>query len=128
MNQYDSMITRQRKWMFYLLSLLVVGAGFTPYPRIFLGLLLGTVISFYNLWLMQRKINQLGLATIQNRQMRGIGTFTRLASGAAAALIALRFEEYFHLIAVIIGLMTAYVVIMIDFALLKSRDLHKEEG
>ncbi|QDP41664.1 ATP synthase subunit I [Radiobacillus deserti] len=128
MNEYQRMITRQRKWMFYLLSLLVLGAGFTPYPRIFLGLLLGTVISFYNLWLMQRKINQLGLATIQNRRMQGIGTFTRLASGAAAVLIALRFEEYFHLIAVIIGLMTAYVVIMIDFVLLKSRDLHKEEG
>ncbi|WP_077623445.1 ATP synthase subunit I [Sediminibacillus massiliensis] len=122
MQQYEKMITRQKKWMFYLLALLVLGAGFTPYPRIFLGLLLGTVISFYNLWLMQRKIKQFGQAVVEQRSTRGIGTFTRLASAAAAVLIALQFEEYFHLISVIIGLMTAYVVIMIDFLLFKSQD------
>jgi ATP synthase protein I len=120
--QYQRMITRQRKWMFYLLAVLVLGAGFTPYLRIFLGLLLGTVLSFYNLWLMQRKIDQFGQASAEQRSTRGIGTFTRLASAALAVLIALRYEEYFHLISVIIGLMTAYIVIMIDFFLFRSRD------
>ncbi|WP_226036304.1 ATP synthase subunit I [Aquibacillus saliphilus] len=121
--QYDNMITRQRKWMFYLLAAIVLGAGLTPYPRIFLGLLLGAVLSFYNLWLMQRKINQFGQAVAGNRSYRGgIGTFTRLATAALAVLIALRFEEQFHLMAVIIGLVAHYFVIMIDFALFKSRD------
>ncbi|WP_026570772.1 MULTISPECIES: ATP synthase subunit I [Sediminibacillus] len=122
MQQYEYMITRQRKWMFYLLALLVLGSAFTPYPRIFLGLLLGTVIGFYNLWLMQRKIQQLGKAAAEQRSTKGIGTFSRLAAAAAAVLIALQFEEYFHLIGVLIGLMTVYVVIMIDFAIFRVKD------
>lgn len=122
MQQYESMIRRQRKWMFYLLAILVIGAGFTPYPRVFLGLFLGTALSFYNLWLMQRKINQLGKASAEKRSSQGIGTFTRLASAVLAVWIALRFTEYFHLIAVVIGLMTAYIVIMIDFMLFRSKD------
>jgi ATP synthase protein I len=32
-----------------------------------------------------------------------------------AVLIALQFPEYFHLFSVVIGLMTMYVVIMIDY-------------
>ncbi|SDK15205.1 ATP synthase subunit I [Sediminibacillus albus] len=122
MQQYEHMVTRQRRWMLFLLALLVLGAGFTPYPRIFLGLLLGTVISFYNLWLMQRKIMQLGQAAVEQRSTRGIGSFSRLAAAAAAVLIALQFEEYFHIIGVLIGLMTSYVVIMIDFALFRLKD------
>lgn len=122
MQQYESMITRQRKWMFYLLALFVLGAGFTSYPSIFLGLLLGTVISFYNLWLMQRKIEQFGQAVAKQQTTRGIGTFSRLAAAAIAVIVALQFEEFFHMIAVIIGLMTAYVVIMIDFLFFRSKD------
>ncbi|MRH43965.1 ATP synthase subunit I [Aquibacillus halophilus] len=120
--QYDNMITRQRKWMFYLLAVIVLGAGLTPYPRIFLGLLLGASLSFYNLWLMQRKIKQFGQAIVENRSAKGIGSFTRLATAALAVLIALRFEEHFHLMAVIIGLVAYYFVIMMDFALFRSRD------
>ncbi|KAB8126707.1 ATP synthase subunit I [Gracilibacillus oryzae] len=121
MDQYKKMITRQRKWMFYLLALFVLGWGFTPYPSIFLGLLLGTTLSFYNLWVMQRKINRFGEAVSEGRGASGIGTFTRLATAALAVLIAMRYEEYFHFIAVIMGLMTTYVVIMIDFALFNNK-------
>ncbi|WP_066189005.1 MULTISPECIES: ATP synthase subunit I [Gracilibacillus] len=117
MNQYKQMITRQRKWMFYLLALFVLGWGFTPYTRIFLGLLLGTALSFYSLWTMQRKIDRFGQAVAQENRATGIGTFTRLATAALAVIIAMRFEEQFHLMSVILGLMTTYVVIMIDFAI-----------
>lgn len=115
MSNYKSMIARQRKWMLYLLAAFVLGAGFTPYPHIFLGLLLGSSVSFYNLWLLQRKINVFGEAVAEKRTMRGIGTFSRLAAAALAVLITLRFEDKFHLIAVVIGLATSYVVIMVDF-------------
>lgn len=122
MQYYERMISRQRKWMFYLLALLLLGAGLTPFLRIFLGLLLGTILSFYNLWLMQRKIDQLGKASTEQRTSQGIGTFTRLASAVLAVLVALQYPEYFHLISVVIGLMTAYLVIMIDFILARPKD------
>ncbi len=38
MSYYENMVSRQRKWMFYLLAAFMLGAGFTPYPHIFLGL------------------------------------------------------------------------------------------
>ncbi|WJE15393.1 ATP synthase subunit I [Halobacillus sp. ACCC02827] len=120
MQTYQHMIARQRKWMFYLLALFVLGWGVTPWPSIFLGLLLGSALSFYNLWLMQRKIRMLGEASAENRKVGGIGTFTRLASGALAVVIALQFEENFHLISVVLGLMAAYIVILIDYLFHKS--------
>ncbi|SDJ28400.1 ATP synthase subunit I [Salimicrobium halophilum] len=127
MKDYDVMATRQRKWMFYLLALLVLLWGLTPWKAFFLGTLLGSVLSFYNLWLMQRKMKQLGEAAAANRTMKGIGTFTRLASGALAVVIALQFEEYFHLIGVVLGLMAATVVIFIDAFINSSKDSTMEE-
>ncbi|ASF40889.1 MULTISPECIES: ATP synthase subunit I [Halobacillus] len=120
MKHYQQMMARQRKWMLYLLALLVLGWGLTPWEPIFLGLLLGSALSFYNLWLMQRKIRKLGEASAENKSVRGIGTFTRLASGALAVVIALQFEEHIHLISVVLGLMAAYIVIFIDYLFNKS--------
>ncbi|PBB06410.1 ATP synthase subunit I [Salimicrobium humidisoli] len=127
MKDFDVMATRQRKWMFYLLALLVLAYGLTPWKAFFLGTLLGGVLSFYNLWLMQRKMKQLGESAAANKSMKGIGTFTRLASGALAVVIALQFEEYFHLIGVVSGLMTATVVIFIDAFINSSKDSKMEE-
>ncbi|WP_036779989.1 ATP synthase subunit I [Pontibacillus chungwhensis] len=120
--QFQQMITRQRKWMLYLLALIVLGAGFTDYQVIFLSLLLGSVISFFNLWLMQRKIDHMGQAASENRTVRTLGTFSRFAAAGLAILIALQYSQHFHLIAVVIGLMTTYVVIMIEFLISRFRD------
>lgn len=120
--QYNTMVTRQRKWMIYLLALFVLGWGFLPYKDVFLGLILGTVLSFFNLWLMQRKINQMGQAAEENRTARAFGTFSRMAAAGLAILIALRFHQHFHLIAVVLGLMTTYVVIMIEFLFSRFKD------
>ncbi|WP_430790197.1 ATP synthase subunit I [Virgibacillus flavescens] len=122
MKQYENMIARQRMWMLYLLAFLVLGAGFTPYLRIFLGLLLGTGISFYNLWILQKKIYDFGEAVVKKQSTKSLGTVSRFAAVALAVVIALRFEEYFHSVAVIIGLMTSYIVIMIDFMVYRSKD------
>ncbi|MBP1948859.1 ATP synthase subunit I [Virgibacillus litoralis] len=122
MSNYQNMATRQRKWMFYLLAILVLGAGFTPYQSIFLGLLLGSIVSFYNLWLLQRKTNDFAESVEKNQSARGLGTVSRLAAVALAVIIALRFEEHFHIIAVLIGLMTSYLVIIIDFVMFKSKE------
>lgn len=122
MQQYVKMVTRQRKWMLYLLALLVLGAGFTPYLSIFLGLLLGTVVSFYNLWILQKKVYDFGEAVANKQSAKGLGTVSRLAAVAFAVIITLRFEDYFHVIAVIIGLMTSYIVIIIDFMVFRFKD------
>lgn len=122
MSQYENMIRRQRKWMFYLLAILILGAGLTPFTSIFLGLLLGSVVSFYNLYLLQKKIVDFTEAVATKQIARGLGTVSRFAAAALVVIVALRFEDHFHVIAVLIGLMTSYLVIMIDFALFNTKN------
>lgn len=115
MYRYNNLWTRSRKYILYLLAGYVLGWGFTPYQTIFLGLILGTSFSLYNLWLLIRKSKQFQKAMEEGRAARSIGTISRMAAAGLAVLIALQFPEYFHLFSVIIGLMTMYVVIMIDY-------------
>ncbi|MCP3027579.1 ATP synthase subunit I [Halobacillus sp. A5] len=122
MEEYQQMTARQRKWMFYLLAILVLGWGVTPWQPVFLGLLLGSIISFYNLWLMQKKIKKFGEPSTKDKPQRGLGTITRMATAALAVVVTLQFEEHFHLISVVLGLMTAYFVILIDYLFNKATD------
>jgi ATP synthase protein I len=115
MPEFQTMFSRQRKWMFFLLSFYVLGWGFTSQQSIFLGLILGTSLSLFNLWLMARKIDKFGQAAAEGRTVRSLGSFSRMATGALAIVITMRYPEEFHLISVVIGLMTSYIVIMIDF-------------
>src|SRR5699024_11070051 len=114
MSNYKRMTVRQRKWMIYLLAILVLGIGCTPYTQVFSGLLLGAAASFYNLWLLHKKIADFTDASVK-KQRSGIGTISRFATAALAIMIAIYFEEHFHLLAVVIGLMTSYVIVMLDF-------------
>ncbi|MBS4190087.1 ATP synthase subunit I [Bacillus sp. FJAT-49705] len=117
MSDLKTMYVRLRKYIFLLLSFYVLGWGFTSYQSIFLGLILGTVMSLYNLWLMTRKTEQFGAAVEKGEKVRSLGTASRMATAVLAVMIAMKFPEHFHLISVVIGLMTSYIVIMIDFFL-----------
>lgn len=115
MPEIHVMFSRQRRWMFFLLSIYVLGWGFTSYQSIFLGLIFGTCLSLFNLWLMVRKTVKFGESIEQGRKVRGLGSFSRFATAALAVVVSMRYPEQLHLISVVIGLMTAYIVIMIDF-------------
>ena len=117
MPEFKLMYIRQRKYMFFLLSFYVLGWGFTSYQTIFLGLILGTSLSLFNLWLIMRRIERFGEAVVSGRKVGSLGTASRMASAILAVMIALRFPEKVHLISVVFGLMTAYIVIMIDYFL-----------
>nr|WP_263324165.1 ATP synthase subunit I [Neobacillus sp. Marseille-Q6967] len=125
MLDFNTMFARQRKWMFFLLSFYVLGWGFTSYQSIFLGLILGTSLSLFNLWLMARKIDKFGQAAVEGRTIRSLGSFSRMATGALAVVITMRYPDHLHLISVIIGLMTSYIVIMIDFFIHHLKNLDK---
>ena len=112
MSNYRTMAKRQRKWMLLLLAIVIILSLTLPYKHFFQGMLIG-VISFYNLWLLQRKTDILGEAAERDGSRKGIGTVSRLAAAALGALIAIRYD--FSIIGFIIGLMAAYPVIMIDY-------------
>ena len=106
---------RYTRSIFYLLSIFFLGWGFTPYPSIFLGLILGTSLSLFNLWLIRKRMERFDRALEEGGKVRSLGTFSRMASAGVAILIALEFPEFIHLISTVIGLMMVYIVIMIDY-------------
>lgn len=114
MKEYQQVFMRQLKILINLLAIYSVGWGFTPYKSVFLGLLLGTVLSVYLLWGMYSKVKRFGNAISEKRRTGSLGTLQRMAVAVLAALIATRYPETFHLYSVILGLMTFYIVIMID--------------
>jgi ATP synthase protein I len=126
MPELQLMFARQRRWMFSLLSIYVLGWGFTSYQSIFLGLVLGTSLSLFNLWLMVRKMDKFGAAVSQGKKVRSLGSFSRFATAALAVMIAMRYPEHFSLITMVIGLMTSYIVIIIDFFYFTALKIHKK--
>ncbi|HLR66920.1 MAG TPA: ATP synthase subunit I [Virgibacillus sp.] len=113
MTEYQEMAKRQRVWMLFILVFFIVLAVIMPQKDLFAGIILGVVISFYNLWLLQRKINAQGEAAASVGKRKGLGMISRFAAAALGALLALRME--LSLVGYIIGLMTAYPVIVIDY-------------
>lgn len=124
MSNYRTMAKRQRKWMLLLLAIVIILSLTLPYEHFFQGMLIGVAISFYNLWLLQRKTDILGEAAERDGSRKGIGTVSRLAAAALGALIAIRYD--FSIIGYIIGLMAVYPVIMIDFILFNRNNESKE--
>lgn len=115
MPEFIEMYNRQRKWILYLLSIYVLGWGFTAHQSVFLGLILGTVFSFIILQLLVRRMKRFDKAVDQGKKVRSLGSLSRLAVAAIAILIALRWPDYFQTVSVVLGLMTTYIVIMIDY-------------
>ena len=117
MPELQHSIKRQRKYLFYLLAIFVLGWGFTSAQDVYAGLILGTALSLYNHWIIGRRIGRFRKAVEDGRKIPSLGTILRMGSAALAATIALQNPDQFHLISTVIGLMTAYAVIMIDFGI-----------
>nr|WP_295973226.1 ATP synthase subunit I [uncultured Bacillus sp.] len=132
MSELSEMYARQRKYIYFLLAILVLGWGFTDYQTIFLGLILGTVISLFNLWHLARRTEKFGEAVSKGKggKKRSLGMFTRMAAAILGVIIAMEFPEYFHVLSVVFGLMAAYIVIMIDsfFQLFKIHKQQRKRG
>ncbi|PLS18340.1 ATP synthase subunit [Bacillus sp. M6-12] len=115
MPDLEAMFIRQRKYIMYMLSFYLLCAGITPYKTVFLGLVLGTAISLFNFWSMVQKNRKFSEAVAAGKKVKSLGMVTRLSMGALAAVIALRYPDQFHMVSVVVGLMTSYLVIMIDY-------------
>lgn len=93
----------------------MLGWGFTSYKTVFLGLILGTCFSFLNIWLLTKKTEKFDKAFDKGKKMKSLGSLQRMATAAIAVIIAMRWPNYFHVVSVVMGLMTSYIVIMIDY-------------
>lgn len=110
-----TIFNRLRRHIFFLLAFYVLLWGFTPYKAVFLGLTLGTSLSLFNMWLLVKRMDRFSSAIDEGKPLRSLGTVSRMATAVLAVLIALKFPEHLNIYSVIVGLMTSYIVIMIDF-------------
>ncbi|MDN4524796.1 ATP synthase subunit I [Fictibacillus fluitans] len=114
MTEYTTTYRRYIKLTLFMLSFFVLGYGVTSYQSIFLGLSFGTLFSLYNLWSMYSRIERLGQAVINQQKVRTMGSLSRLLVGGLAVLIAMRYPQFFNLLSVVIGLMSVYIIMLID--------------
>ena len=114
MDEYDKMVKDQRKWMLIFLVILVIGLGVLPYKQFVLGLLLGGVVSAFNIWLLQRRVKKFGEAIEKGKSVLGLGTFTRMVTSISAIAVAVKFDQLFHVYATLIGLASSYIIMMIE--------------
>lgn len=115
MSEINQMFHRQRRYMYVLLAVYVLGWGFTSFKSIFAGLALGTAFSFMILLLLAKRAQSFDKAVSQGKKVRSLGSVSRLATAAIAAMIALEYEDQFNMASMVVGLMTTYVVIIIDY-------------
>ncbi|MGM0756111.1 ATP synthase subunit [Bacillus pumilus] len=114
MDDPNLIFRRQSKYMLYILAVFVLGYALPSYKTIFLGLIIGTLLSFFNLLLMIRRMNAFDHSIETGKPVRSLGSAARWCNGLIAGAIAWRYPEYVHLAGVVFGLMTIYPVIMID--------------
>ena len=71
------------------------------------------VCLFFGQW--YKKTRSFLRLLLRGKKMRSLGSLTRMSAGALATVIALRYPEKFSIVSVVLGLMTVYLVIMIDY-------------
>ena len=118
---------RQLKYILYISAIYVLGWGLTDYQTIFAGLILGTAISTFNVWLLMKKSQQVGASAAGGKPSRSIGTASRYAAAVLAVIIALEYPQHINVYTTVLGLVTANVVIVIDYFIHKSNVDNGEE-
>ncbi|WOV84667.1 ATP synthase subunit I [Sporosarcina jeotgali] len=113
MQTMQEIFARQKRALFFLLALLILGWAFTGAKEIFAGLLLGLIFGLYNFWILIRRMEQFDKKLDQGKKV-SLGSGLRFASGVAAAAIAMSMPEYFNLISTVIGLMIPYALLLVD--------------
>ncbi|WP_028400662.1 ATP synthase subunit I [Ectobacillus panaciterrae] len=124
MTDMHELVRRQKKYMYYLLALFVLGWGFTPYPKVFLGVIIGTIVSFMSLRLVAWKTDKLLDRVEQgNEKIRfkanAVSTYPRLAAMGLVIIFAVRYQHLMETWSLGLGLMTGYLVMIIDFLYLQ---------
>src|SRR5690625_4828687 len=92
MSNYENMVSRQRKWFLYVIAIIALVTVVIPNKYFFLSLLVGTIVGFYNLWLIQRRTHMLGEAAAKSGKRIGIGTISRLAMAALGTMLVIHYD------------------------------------
>lgn len=119
MSDYKKMAVRQRRWMYIIIALTLVGVMLSSDKTFMYGLLLGTGISYFNLWLLQNKTSILAESDQTEGFKKGFGTISRMAASVFGVIMAVRYD--LSIAGYLIGMMTLYPVIMLDYLIFNRK-------
>ncbi|MGF9963969.1 ATP synthase subunit I [Bacillus rhizoplanae] len=128
MIEVHELVQRQKKYMYNLLALFVLGWGFTSYKDVFLGLIIGTIFGFLSLRIVAHKTDRLLDRVTQGENIKykatAVSTYSRLAAIGLLILFAAKYQHLMAMWSLGVGLLTGYLVMIIDFLYLqyKSRE------
>lgn len=114
MLELEKMFNRQLKYMLYLMGIYLLGVVSLPMIQSS-KLLLGTAFNLFIFWSMVKKNKKFAQEVAEGKKTRSLGSLTRMSVAGLAAIIALRYPGEFQVVCVVVGLMTVYFVIMIDY-------------
>ncbi|WP_134702509.1 ATP synthase subunit I [Ammoniphilus sp. YIM 78166] len=123
----DDYIFRMRRlvqWTVYVLAGAILGWGFSANKTWFAGLALGITFGLLSAVFTAWKVHRVGEIAIQykgERKKASLGMPTRFALAILATLIATRYPDYFHVIAMVIGLVIPSLIAFIDSLYLELR-------
>ena len=122
MNEFQIRTKRLKKIMLIFVLIDFVGYALTDYKAVFAGLLFGMAFGYLNIGFMERRVNQVAQEALlyaegSNARMPSGKPFFRMAMAAAVIAVAFLQGTEISVIALVIGLMTHVVVIIIDFLL-----------
>ncbi|MEK4282912.1 MULTISPECIES: ATP synthase subunit I [Ureibacillus] len=114
---------KQKKALFFLLALCIIGWFFTPYPTIFSGIGIGALFGTYNFWILVRRMDKFDRSYQEGKRTVSLGSGLRFASAVAAVAIPIALPKYFNVVSSVIGLMIPYIFLFIEafISLLKTR-------
>ncbi|MFB4163312.1 ATP synthase subunit I [Alteribacillus sp. JSM 102045] len=96
------------------MSVYFFGWAVMPYNKVFFSLGTGVLIGLFNLLSMSREVKKFGEAEGKQKRKFTFGMLSRFAAGALAAVLFVRFPEHFHIIGLVAGIVTPYVIILIS--------------
>lgn len=109
---YDMTKKHHRIFFVILISISLVTLLSQGHPILF-GLLLGGVVSYVNLCLLQWKVTRLVRVVTINKRFATAGTILRIGAALLVVVLVESYLTHIPVLAVIIGLMFKYVVVLI---------------
>ncbi|GGH84072.1 Na+/proline symporter [Pullulanibacillus pueri] len=102
----------------------------TPAKAFIAGLLLGGIISLYNLLYLARRIRMAGQVAMTGAPglLRGTGMFNRILMVLFAILITARFPDWIDYRSLILGLLLNFVLLIIVAVLYARKEATMKEG
>ncbi|MED1299642.1 ATP synthase subunit I [[Bacillus thuringiensis] serovar konkukian] len=114
--------------MYCLFLIFFIGWASTPFSRHFLGLGIGLLISKYCIWILGRRIEQLGENIIQRRKIASLGTLNRFAITILGTMLMYKMDYDMIIWTFVVGIMVGYLLIVINLAIYNMQDTPKSDS